>query len=63
MKSVSNLITVKETASYLKLHPLTVYEYIHSGKLRAIKFGRYYRIDKVDLDRFINRHKTCLEML
>ena len=26
----SNLITVKETAGYLKLNPLTVYDYIHS---------------------------------
>ncbi|KKS88970.1 MAG: hypothetical protein UV63_C0028G0008 [Microgenomates group bacterium GW2011_GWC1_43_11] len=58
----SNLITVKETAGYLKLNPLTVYDYIHSGKLRAVKFGRYYRIDKIDLVHFINKHKTCLKI-
>jgi len=59
----SNLITVKETANYLKLSPLTIYDYIHSGKLRAVKFGRYYRIDKIDLLRFINKHKTCSKIL
>lgn len=53
------LLTVKETANYLKLNPLTVYSYIQAGKLPAIKFGRNYRIDRFDLIKFIKNHKTC----
>lgn len=52
------LLTVKETATYLKLNPLTVYEYIRRGHLRAVKFGRYYRIRAEDLQKFIESHST-----
>lgn len=54
------LLTVKEASSILKLTPLTLYEYIKSGKLRAIKFGRYYRISHLDLLQFINQNKTSI---
>lgn len=59
----NKLITVKETAAYLNLTPITVYEYIRTGQLSAVKFGRYYRIDRKDLDQFINKHKTYLKIL
>ena len=58
--SLYQLLTVKEAASQLKLSTLTIYEYIRVGKLRAIKFGRYYRITREDLTLFINTHKTEL---
>lgn len=53
-------MTVKDTAAYLKLNPLTIYEYIRSGQLNAIKFGRYYRILRKDLLLFIEQHKIQL---
>ena len=58
MNQKDTLLTVKETALYLKLNPLTVYDYIRAGKLKAVKFGRYYRILAVDLETFVNSHKT-----
>lgn len=58
MNQTDTLLTVKETAAYLKLNPLTVYDYIRSGKLKAIKFGRNVRILREDLDRFVTAHKT-----
>lgn len=54
-------LTVKEVASALKLNILTVYEYIRSGKLRAIKFGRSYRVEEKDLDKFIKEHEVRIE--
>lgn len=42
-------ITAKEIASLLKLNTLTIYGYIRNGKLKAIRFGRNYRIAKVEL--------------
>lgn len=53
------LLTGKEVAEILKLNILTVYEYIRNGKLKAAKFGRSYRIEEVDLDKFIESNKTC----
>jgi excisionase family DNA binding protein len=56
MDTLDRILTVKETADYLKLTPLTVYDYIRQGTLRAIKFGRYYRIQHTDLLKFIDEH-------
>lgn len=60
MELLDTLLTVKETAKHLQLNTLTVYEYIKTGKLNAVKFGRYYRIVYRDLQAFINAHKTNL---
>ena len=51
-------LTAKDVANILKLNILTVYEYIRNGKLRAIKFGRTYRVEEKDLDRFIKEHEV-----
>jgi len=51
-------LTAKEVANLLKLNILTIYEYIKNNELKAIRFGRNYRIAKEDLDRFIESNKT-----
>jgi excisionase family DNA binding protein len=58
MELYDRLLTVKETADVLKLNVLTVYDYIRSGRLNAVKLGRYYRIEQKDLMAFIESHKT-----
>ncbi|OGG26854.1 hypothetical protein A2960_01680 [Candidatus Gottesmanbacteria bacterium RIFCSPLOWO2_01_FULL_39_12b] len=50
--------TPKEIAQTLQLNVLTIYGYVKSKKLTAVKFGRSYRIDKRDLDIFIKANKT-----
>ncbi len=52
------LLTAREVANLLKLNILTVYEYIRKDKLKAVKFGRNYRIEEKDLDEFIKSNKT-----
>ncbi len=54
----SNLLTVKEVSSFLKLSVITIYKYIREQKLEAIEFGGHYRIEKSALDAFVKRHKT-----
>lgn len=49
--------TIEETAKMLKVVYLTVYRWIQSGKLRALKAGRQYRITKSDLDQFMKSYK------
>lgn len=49
-------IKPRDIAKLLKLNILTIYEYIREGKLRAVKFGRNYRIDEKDLEEFIQKN-------
>lgn len=57
------LLTVKEAATVLKLNPLTVYDYIKQGKLKAAQFGRYYRIHPDDLSEFIKQHAVIAQSI
>lgn len=49
--------TIKEVAKTLKVAYLTVYRWIQSGKLKAYKAGKQYRVKKEDLGRFITSYK------
>ena len=49
-------IKPREVAQLLQLNTLTIYEYIRQGKLRAAKFGRNYRIEEKDVEKFVNEH-------
>lgn len=51
------LFTAKEVAKVLKLNILTIYEYMRSGQILAIKFGKNYRVLDSDLKDFIKNHR------
>ncbi len=48
-----NFKTVKEIAQVLRLNPITIYSYIHSGEIPAVKIGKSYRIDWAEFNRYI----------
>ena len=50
-----NLLTVKETAEYLRVPPSTVYYLVQREKIPAIQIGGRWRIKKSSLDRDILR--------
>ena len=50
-----NLLTVKETAEYLRIPLPTVYYLVHRGQIPAIQIGGRWRIKKSLLDRDILR--------
>lgn len=50
------LMTVHETAEHLKVKESTIRSWIRGKKLRAIKFGREWRITVQDLERFLNEN-------
>lgn len=52
------LLTPAEVAKNLKLNLLTIYKYIRSGKLGAIKLGRTYRVGEDDLEKFLNKNRV-----
>lgn len=47
------MLTIKDVAKILKLHELTVYRHIVSGKIRAVKVGKKYRIQEDELQRIM----------
>ncbi len=49
------LYTVEEIAGILKVTERTLYNYIKSGVLKAVKIGKYWRIKHTDLENFINK--------
>lgn len=50
--------TVQEVADLLQVHWQSVLNYIKSGKLKALKLGKGYRVSQEALDEFIHNHTT-----
>jgi len=53
------LLTIQEIAKRLKISERTIYRYIESGKLKAIKIskGHIIRIVEKDLNQFLKKHR------
>lgn len=49
------LYTVEEIAGILKVTERTLYNYIKSGVLKAVKIGKYWRIKHADLHNFLDK--------
>jgi excisionase family DNA binding protein len=47
---VSNILTTKELAEYLKLTEVTIYKYANEGKIPGFKIGSRWRFDKEKID-------------
>lgn len=50
--NMDDLLTVKQVAIILKIHPLTVRRYINEGKLKAVKIGGNVRVSQQELKSF-----------
>lgn len=51
---MSEIMTTKEIAKYLKLHEITICKYAGEGKIPAIRIGRVWRFDKEVIDNWIS---------
>ena len=51
--------TLAEVQEILKVTQRTVYNYINSGKLKAVKMGKYWRVRHEDLDAFLTGATVC----
>jgi len=47
------IMTAKEVADYLALHPLTVHRYAREGKIPAFKIGTDWRFHKKYIEKWI----------
>ena len=53
MSELRDVMTPKQVAAYLQLHPITIYRYISEGRLLAAKIGGRYRIKRETVERFL----------
>ena len=47
------ILTTKEIAKYLNIHPLTVHKYARQGKIPAFKIGKDWRFHKKYIEKWI----------
>jgi excisionase family DNA binding protein len=52
------LLTLHEVADLLKVKEATVRTWINKGNMRAVKFGREWRVAHKDLEAFVETHAT-----
>lgn len=57
--TLPSLLTVEETARYLRVHTKTVYSLIKSGALPSSCVGRQHRIRKEDVEDYLRRQETA----
>ena len=50
--------TAQELAEKLRVNIMTIYRYINAGKLNAYKFGKEFRIDEKEYNKFLNGAKA-----
>ena len=53
MTKDKEIMTAKEVAEYLSIHPLTVHKYAREGKIPAFKIGTDWRFHKKHIERWI----------
>ena len=60
MAKFKQVMTVKEIAEYLDVHPMTIYKYVQEGKMPAFKIGASWRIRRESIKKWMdeNEHKN-----
>lgn len=58
MESKIEFIKADDLAEKLKVNVMTIYRYIKSGKLKAYKIGKEFRIDAREFDAFLKKVST-----
>jgi excisionase family DNA binding protein len=52
------VLDLSEAARELGVHYQTAYRWVREGALRAVKVGKSYRVQRRDLDRFVQRRES-----
>jgi excisionase family DNA binding protein len=53
-----SLVSVREVAGQLGVHPETIRRLIHDGRLDAVRIGRVLRVHREAVDRFLARQRV-----
>ena len=54
MAETMKVYTLEELVDLLKVTKRTLYNYIKSGRLKAVKMGKYWRVTQKQRDAFLN---------
>lgn len=54
----NNFYTAQELADMFEYNVMTIYRYIKTGKIKAYKIGKEFRIEKKEFESFLNKVKT-----
>jgi excisionase family DNA binding protein len=52
-QELSEIMTVKEVASYLKMKPVTIYKLAKQGKIPAFRVASFWRFKKDLIDKWL----------
>ena len=55
---MKDFYTAQELAETLGVNVMTIYRYIKAGKLKAYKFGKEFRVAKIEFNSFLEKSKT-----
>ena len=55
MTKTKEILTAKEVAEYLNIHPLTVHRYAREGRIPAFKIGTDWRFHKRYIEKWIKQ--------
>lgn len=54
----NSFLTVEQVAELLQVHWQTVLNYIKSGKLKAVRLGKGYRIPEQAINKFVKENSV-----
>ncbi|MBC7343067.1 MAG: helix-turn-helix domain-containing protein [Clostridia bacterium] len=55
---MEKLFTPAEVAAILKVSRKTVHNWIHKGRLKAVKIGHFWRVCESELNRLLGKAET-----
>ena len=57
MTKPKEVMTVKDVAAYLDVHPMTIYKYVKDGRIPAFKIGDSWRIKRGSIQKWIRENE------
>jgi len=51
------VMTVKDIAEYLDMHPMTIYKFVKNGRIPAFKVGTSWRIKRESIQKWIKERE------
>ncbi len=60
MAEAKSVLTIKDVAEYLDVHPMTVYKYVKGKKIPAFKIGSNWRIRRESMQKWIEENERIL---
>ena len=57
MAKAKQVMTIKDVAEYLDVHPMTIYKYVKEGNIPAFKIGTSWRIRRESIKKWIEENE------